>query len=330
MDEEDRRKLFWYMKRKTSLTAWKALADAFDVFAEIFERQVQEQPRVSRPGAYPGSGTDWEGFYPEVLQAQVYCEQGLQRLAQGDRSVWLLNDIGVFNKADAIMDYWFTALINHGPHGDVFFEGKYVKDMEVAMADVARYSKVTSRVVQPVWDNPMAIEFWSKERKIILDREVSFPKNLPDVPLPEKEVRVRTGELVPCFGIFEPLVPDGCMNYLLAGVSAPQAVNVSEVDGRSIVRDVIWRLIWEDNRYLDGSIPPEEESYYPFFHPDAFDVPADVNVEVEIAHGSGEVAGKSGIWAMVDRLNIRRRFEIGDRLPEHEGREVKWIWVSKD
>lgn len=73
MTEEDRRKLFGYMKRKTSLTAWKALADAFDVFAGMFERQVQEQPHVLRPGAYPGSGTDWEGFYPEVLQAQVYC-----------------------------------------------------------------------------------------------------------------------------------------------------------------------------------------------------------------------------------------------------------------
>lgn len=126
------------------------------------------------------------------------------------------------------MDYWFIALINHGPHGDVFFEGKYVKNMEAAMVDVARYSKVTSRVVQPVWENPMAIEFWSKKRKIILDRKVSFPKNLPDVPIPEKELRVRTCELVPCFGIFEPLVPDGCMNYLLAGVPAPQAVNVSE------------------------------------------------------------------------------------------------------
>jgi hypothetical protein len=42
------------------------------------------------------------------------------------------------------------------------------------------------------------------------------------------------------------------MNYLLEGAPAPQAVNRG-----AIIRPAVWRLLWEDTRYLDGSIPEE-------------------------------------------------------------------------
>jgi DUF2075 family protein len=36
MSVEDRKRMFWYLKRKTSYTAWKREADSFDRFANIF------------------------------------------------------------------------------------------------------------------------------------------------------------------------------------------------------------------------------------------------------------------------------------------------------
>jgi hypothetical protein len=36
------------------------------------------------------------------------------------------------------------------------------------------------------------------------------------------------------------------------------------------------------------------------------------------------------MWVVSDRLDVRRRIEFGDKLPRHEGRDVVWLWVSKE
>jgi hypothetical protein len=330
MTEDDRRKLFWYLKRKSSHTAWKALADAFDRFADVFERQVKEEPIFLRPGARPGWETDWEGFYPEILKAQVFYEQGLARLLQGDRTVWLYNDRGVFGDADAIYSYWYMALVNHGPHGDVFFEGKYVNDLTAAILDVLLYAWAVSGVIQQVWENPLYFEFWSREHMASLSQKVPFPKTLPDVPIAMKQVLVRTGDPAPCFGIFEPQVPDGCMSYLLEGVAVPPAETIDEKSGESYVRPAAWRLIWEDDRYLDGIIPEEEKDYFPATEPVSPAAPIEVASDPVISLETNQRASRSGMWVVANRLDIRKRFESGDKLPQHEGRDVVWLWVGKE
>jgi hypothetical protein len=330
MTEDDRRKLFWYMKRKSSYTAWRARADAFDRFAEIFERQVREEPCVVPPGAIPGWGTDWEGFYPRILKGQVLYEQGLARLLQGDRTVWLYNDQGVLGDADAIEDHWYMALVCHGPHGDIFPEGKYVDELTAAILDVSPYAWATAGVIQQVWENPVYFEFWSKEHMAYLAQKVPFPPTLPDVPIPAKEVLVRTGDPAPCFGIFEAQVPDGCMSYLLEGVAVPPAVTIDEKDGESYTRPATWRLIWEDNRYLDGTIPDEEKDYFPATETAAPAAPVEVASDPVISLETNQRVPKHGMWVVADRLDVRKRFESGDKLPQHEGRDVVWLWVSKE
>jgi hypothetical protein len=331
MTEDDRRKLFWYMKRKSSYTAWKALADAFDRFATVFERQVKEEPLVLSPGVTPNWGTNWETSYPEILKAQVLYEQGVSRLLRGDRTVWLYNDRGVLGDADAIYGYWYMALVNHGPHGDKFFEGKYVDDLTAALHDVSRHAEATSRVIQQVWENPVYFEFWSREHMKNLVQKVPFPPDLPDVPIPTKEVLVRTGDPAPCFGIFEPQVPDGCMSYLLEGVAVPPAMTIDEKDGDSYIRPASWRLIWEDTRYLDGTIPEEETDYCPATERTvAPATPVKVTSDPVISLETDQRASRSGMWVVANRLDIRKRFESGDKLPQHEGRDVVWLWVGKE
>jgi hypothetical protein len=330
MTEDDRRKLLWYMKRKTSYIAWKANADAFDRFATVFERQVKEEPFVARPGVDPTWGTNWEGFYPRILKAQVLYEQGLARLLKGDRTVWLYNDRGVLRDADAIVDHWYMALVNHGPHGDIFFRGKYVDDLTAAMIDLSRYARAIPGVVQQVWENPNYYDFWSKGSMVLLEQEVPFPPTLPDVPIPTKEVLVRTGDPAPCFGIFEAQVPDGCMSYFLEGVAVPPAETIDEKSGESYIRPAFWRLIWEDTRYLDGIIPDEEKDYFPAIDLVVPAPPPIVASDPVISLESNRRASRSGMWVVADRLDIRKRFESGDKLPQHEGRDVVWLWVSKD
>lgn len=328
MGENDRRKLFWYLKRKSSYTAWEARANAFDNFVAIFERQVKEEPVFLRPGADPEWAMNWEQFYPQILKAQVLYEQGLARLRTGDRTVWRYNDRGVLLDALNIQSYWWTALVNHGPHGDVFFEGKYVDEMTKAIDDASFYVKATAGVVESMLAEPPAHDFWSEQKMDRLNREVPFPTELPEVPEPAKKVICHTGQPVPCCGIFEPLVPDGCMNYLLEGTSTPQAVNVDDVEGGLIVRPAAWRLIWEDMRYLDGAIPAEEQSYFPQGVPVVATQPSFADPDPLVTKKTNEFASKSGVWVVSDRLELRQQFQTGDKLPQHEGRDVTWIWFG--
>jgi hypothetical protein len=327
MSEDDRRKLFWYLKRASSYTAWKARADAFDRFAEVVERQVRDEPVAMGRWKDPAWATNWENFYTGILKAQVLYEQGLARLRQGDRSVWRYNDRGVLLDALNVHGHWWTALVNHGPHGDIFFEGIHVAEMTAAIDDPSL--KATAGVVQSVLAEPMAANFWSKEVMASLDREVPFPPALPDVPVTDKQVTVRSGQPVPCFGIFEPQVQDGCMNYLLEGAPAPTAVRVDEVDGDFIIRPAVWRLVWEDTRYSDGSIPGEEQRYFLVTEVRKPAPSAYIKTDPVISLESNQRASMSGVWAVVNRLDVRQRFEAGDTLPQHQGRDVEWVWVSK-
>jgi hypothetical protein len=323
MTQDDRRKLFWYLKRTSSYTAWKARADAFDRFAQVVERQVQEEPVVLEIGVDPEWATEWEGAYAQILKGQVLYEQGLTRLRHGDRNVWRQNDRGVLLDASNIHGYWWNALVNHGPQGDVFFEGKYVPEMTVAVQDPSL--KATVGVVQSVLAEPRAVHLWTPEFMARLDREIPFPQPLPDIPTHDKELTVHTGDPVPCFGIFEPLIEDGCMNYLLEGAPAPTAVNRG-----AVIRPAAWRLIWEDTRYLDGVIPEEERLY---FRPTEAPAPApltQIDPDPIISLETKRPASKSGVWVVTDRLNVRQRFKIGDTLPQHEGRDVVWLWVGKE
>jgi hypothetical protein len=47
----------------------------------------------------------------------------------------------------------------------------------------------------------------------------------------------------------------GCPNYFLAGT---KAYAYRREDRNRIAERVAWRLLWQDERYLDGTIPEEE------------------------------------------------------------------------
>lgn len=270
MTPDDRKKLFWYLKRQTSYTAWKRKMDAFDAFAAIFKKQVIEEP-IADDSLY---NTNWEFFYPEILRAQVLYEKALARLLQGDRSVWLYNERGLFGDADNISEHWYIALIFHGPQVDIFFAGKYLEEMMEAIETFIITGRDTGYKQSMMGDRPAA-ECWDESMYCILNNElyprypkpgdekrklaslIKYPDTLPEVSAPKQEVLIGTGENTPVFGIYEPQVKDGCMNYLLQDTPAP--LYGREWDNP---RRVIWRLIWEDTRYFDGIIPDEEAQYF--------------------------------------------------------------------
>jgi Immunity protein 72 len=142
------------------------------------------------------------------------------------------------------------------------------------------------------------------------------------MPEPKEEVLVRTGEEVPLFGIYEPQVKDGCMNYLLGGVPAPTFIMGSYDD----LRAVTWKLIWEDTRYQDGFIPAEENLYFPVEKKSS---PVQSSAASDmLSANTAERCPKDGNWVVMDDLQGKLTLKSGDKMPQHKGRDVTWVWVN--
>ena len=147
-----------------------------------------------------------------------------------------------------------------------------------------------------------------------------FPAVLPEVQQPKEEVLVRTGEPAPVFGIYEPQVKDGCMNYLLGSVAAPTYIMGSYED----IRSVTWKLIWEDTRYLDGHISNEEDLYFPpQAGPKAIDTPVASDL---LSASTGQPCSKDGNLAVMNDLQGKATLQKGQPIPQYQGRDVLWVY----
>jgi hypothetical protein len=177
---------------------------------------------------------------------------------------------------------------------------------------------------------------------------------LPPVPVPKEETLIKTGSVIPCSGIWEPVkaemssgfvglfkrpMPsadqtyelDGCMNYLHGGSPAP-TVAFEDDDVRQEGRPTVWRLLWEDDRYKDGKVS-EVEHEYVFIHRRQDNVLASdaTNMVIDdlIWREAGAPAPESGRWASRDDLSQVIVCRKGDILPSLGDQEVVWVHVPR-
>ena len=344
MTEDDRKRIFWLLKRKTSYTAWKRVADRFDDFAAVFKKQVIEEPNPPQGAyterleagingqpfdAYFEGQSNWEADYPPIVKTQVLYEKALASLLQGDRSVFLYNERGLLGDAGIYPSDWHSKLVSHGRERDAYYDGKYVSEL--------------TRLIQLVSDargDASSLQSQMAETPEIPWGDVSRPELLalpcidpPEVTEPQKELLVRTGDEVPVFGIYEPQMKNGGLNYLLGGTPAPL---IWGSDGHHAVmtkNKVTWRLIWEDTRYQEdhyvfGRIPPEEASYFPAEKPAtvATAQPATVMGDMLISD-TGQTCPKTGLWSIAERLDVTLSVDQGTEMPQFENRSVTWVYL---
>lgn len=328
MTEEDRKKIFWYLKRKTSYTALKREADAFDCFADVFEKQVREEPRANGPNNLFGP-MDWEELYPEILNGQVLYEKALSQLKQGDRTIWLYNERGLMGDARTISSSWHNKMVNdeqyvYGNGMGHSLDGKYVGEM-IKVLEAWFVSADDTGYFQPRFADRPAPESWTTFWYDTYAK-LPLPMHLPEVPIPEKEVLIRTGQEVPVFGIYEPQLKDGCMNYLLGGIPAPE---YEPTDGTyaTTQHPVTWRLIWEDTRYLDGHVSSEEDFYFPASNQAVTPTAAAASDDLLFA-ATGQKCPKDGNWAVMNDLQGKINLKKGDKMPQYQGRDVAWVWSA--
>lgn len=178
-------------------------------------------------------------------------------------------------------------------------------------------------------------------------------RELPEIPTPAEEILIRTGTPCPCFGIWEPVkapmskgfaglfkqpqVPtnhvfelDGCMNYLHQGSPAPTIA--FEGDGpRGEGHPTVWRLLWKDDRYLDGAIPQIEASYRFIEQRNTATPPPPRAAKPLVPNRmSGEISPVNGDWICTDPVNLRVTVQKGEALPyTAEGWTLWWVYAAE-
>jgi Immunity protein 72 len=294
--------------------------------------------------------TKWTAStHANALRGLALYDKGLALLKQGDRSVFQHNSRGVLEDAYHHADHDYQMYVMGGRNGGdgMVYYGKYVAAIKAALewgCQEAGFfagglqSKMANMPAGVLWEETREVyDSHEKRKKRVLGcsdewkRDAYMLKELPLVPQPVDEVFVRTGEPCPVFGIYEAQVKDGLMVYMCAGAEAYRYGEPRWTPGGG--QPIIWRLIWEDKRYLDGAIPPEETDYFP----DAISPPDFSHFvgeeldnewkpdELVVAH-TGEPAPLTGRWAARDDLGGRVYWRRGDVLPANKGKPTDWVY----
>jgi hypothetical protein len=363
---DERKRLFRLIQQHSSWTAWAYVGTyhkAFiDALRQAFEDTQQNPPANEGPLV---KLSEMAAF----LNGYASFEGALVRLRTGDKSVFKFLGYGTsaapyFWEANRKVSTWVDGIL-----GALFYtRGMDVPidrhplfpQIEVALKDLSATWARNGMVLQTRHtDLPAPIETSTDADPSGIDcytnldySTIPAAADLPDVPAPTEEVLVKTGDNCPCYGIWEPvkaplskgfvglfkqpLVPvghvfelDGCMNYLHQGSPMPTIAFEGDA-ARGEGRPTIWRLLWKDERYLDGTLPAEEAQYR-FFEPKSQPTPAqaprDDGPSVLVCM-SEEIVPESGVWACESNLHWRITVKRGDTFPiRADGWLVGWVHV---
>lgn len=286
--QDERLKLFQFLKITTSLTAWRHGAIVEGVFADAFEQMFKD---VSAAG---NTFVDMYGDNDTIvdpadvswaLASHASFGVALQRLSKGDRFCFRYAlSRGHFSHAlEAFRSLRMLASRQGwGEGGFPVADTPYWAVVEPSFVKLAEFYDTHKLVLEPY--------LYMAAPNVRLEEHHLAPylnyAAAGEIPTPEREVLVHWRDRVPAYGIYEPVKfemvrstwrllgakatvannifePDGCMHYLTAGSKAP-GMPIELADGSTGSRTAVWRLLWKDERYNDGTVPEEERDYgYP-------------------------------------------------------------------
>ncbi|WP_321932246.1 Imm72 family immunity protein [Paraburkholderia guartelaensis] len=347
-DEIVRRKIFWLLQRISSYTLWRKKRDSFRTFAAAYETAVKT----------------WSPNDPEMVSgdylAKIYgilslYDKGLNELARGRRFVWRKDEAleCVVAQSSYLSDYFYRnpeywerggQFLPYPPKVDALARllRASMYQGEEAPLEVAGTSDQFAQLRYPGWlldKNKYNYNFYELEFP-------TFPGVLPEIPEPRGQM-IRSGEVVPCDGIWEPMSIEstrvtnalpldvevmrnaGCFNYFVAQTLAPNLSQLSDDQWDVVPVRAHWRLLWEDTRYKDGTIP--DESAY-FLAPARESQPRRP-VSVPPVR-TGELCPVSGEWRTEEFGGKTVRVEEGQTMPDMLAtdnlgdRAIHWVtWV---
>ena len=274
----ERAQIFFWLKKVSSATAWRRIFEFYRVWTVSAENSL----RVADENGWAGKTAIPTSDYLLILKGLSHCEDGVIQLSKGDKRVFKFDANGKFAMARRILFHWaeMTTRIEQGKNIiDENHTPFWIEFCETLTSACQAWQECAQHVLEPRYlDEPGLTLYgdWLRNELALLH----FPENLPALPDPSDNVFIKTGDIIPCSGIWEPIDekktpltrifnravpptrpfnPVGAMNYLHGGSKAPRITVETETD--NIDFDTTWRLLWSDERYLDEEIPIEEKSY---------------------------------------------------------------------
>jgi hypothetical protein len=314
-DKRDREALFWWLKRNTSYTAIEHNAKLWAEFVAEWEKWLRGQ---DDPTEHLVTTLRY------ALDSQICYERGLKGLRQGDRSVFdRKSSEGWLGKVNTgLVDRrleWSPSDPRDIARVDGFPESMvrlYFKAHDAAMA-------VGHTISYSALNHP--------RRRAARPLLAALPFD-PTLPEPQWSVAIKPGGRAPRDGIYEQVDAGGHivggMAYFIKGQVSDSEDGLEfgpnrwdQTHQRS--NDFLWRLLWEDTRYKDGTIPEEEQHYPTPEQSLAIESPdEDVNLRCE----ANQPCPRPGYWFTPAQAGSRQHFEQGQVMPSLGGDYGQTIW----
>lgn len=358
-DELERRQIFYWLKRISSYTAWNRIMGFYKVCTDTMEKILSSEECQSEQAAQKlANNSIHTERLVRLLKGLSLYERALARLKTGNKRVFRYDNDAGFVLAGRSFSGW-SDIRSRQDQGENYFEPQeipFFDELEAARNDVcAAKGECGPDILEGRYrDDPAPVMYGHPMET----ESMVFPDPLPELPIVREERFIDTGDIVPCSGIWEPVhvektkgfvglfqrpipVPSGdyaiagCMNYLHGGSLAPK-IKVDTPE-EILQLSTTWRLLWRDDRYEDGTIP-EEEQFYVFQEPEADrrtrkttqpatnQAAAVSSDEFLITARSGTPAPRAGLWSVQETQYASIEVAQGGILPQHEGRDVTWIW----
>lgn len=310
-DEEDRKALFWWLKRNTSFVAIASNASLWSAFVREWEAWLRSMDQPSE---------HLLTTFKVALDTEIAYEHGLKRLRLGDH--------GVFDAKSS--EGWLaklnTGLIDRRMEwvGD---PGSISRRDGVPLAVVLSYYRAHDAAIAIASHGPggyTGSQFWQIQ---------AFLRSMPgphELPVPRWDVNFAPGKTAPKDGIYEQVDDRGHlvsgMAYFIKGRQAAPTewLEYGPLAGSDKSAAFTWRLLWEDTRYKDGRIPDEEARYpTPTQSVAMARAPEPLrNLRCE----AGQPCPQTGYWISPALVEGRRRFEQGQAMPTVGGDYGATIW----
>lgn len=279
-NEDERQKMFYWLKKISSLTAWCRIFEIYKAWADVTEESLRKAVELgwSDKTSLP------ESDYALILRGLKRCEKGVLRLSKGDKRVFKFDGNGEFVMAGRILSHWaqMKTRIEDGENGiNEAHTPLWLEFIDALGRAHMCWQECAFQILEPRYLDEPALTIYNEWTMTYL-KKLSFPRVLQAIPEPQDNVFIRTNDYTPYSGIWEPIVADvpkrsllsllskapmpqapfkimGAMNYLHAGSKAPK-INV-DLEDDEVSLNTTWRLIWRDDRYNDGLVPEEEAEY---------------------------------------------------------------------
>lgn len=338
----ERQQIFYWLKRISSITAWRRIFEYYKTWSSVTEDSV----RTADENGWHNDTSLPATEYALILKCLAHCEEGITRLSEGDKRVFKFDAHGEFVMAARMLSHWVKMLerIRLGENGIKKNTPLWAEFCQTLTLLAQAWGECAPTILESRYLEAPGRTIYGQWMRNLL-KTMNFPNKLAPVPDPIDNIFLRTGEQTPFSGIWEPVdAPKpslislftkvarpqppfkicGAMNYLHGGSRAPQ-ISVETSDD-NIDLDTTWRLLWRDDRYEAGTIP-EEEAGYIFMKPDQVQptAPPITVLNETIWSESGSDAQIGGKWLFESDLSVSIFLEKGEKLPLHQGRNVRWV-----